>query len=107
MLHAASRARLSGMVITGSTRPHGSGTELHRDTSNVADCKGKYTDKAYPVCQDIIWISITGDQILRYVKISTKSYLTLCEVEVFGGKFSNCFITYFSGRNCIVFVVGN
>ena len=86
MCHAVARARLSGMVITGSTSTDGSGTELHRDQSNVADCTGKYTDPAYPVCLDIITIPISSKQSWRYVKISTTDYLMLCEVEVFAGK---------------------
>ena len=106
MFHAAVRARLSGMKITGSTS-----TEervLHQDTSNVDDCDGKYTDPAYPVCQDVIQIPITSSLSWRSVKISTKDYLMLCEVEVFAGRFSNCLKKYnesmLCGRNYIVFV---
>jgi len=90
MFHAAVRARLSGMVITGSTSTDGSGRELHRDNSNVENCAGKYTDQRYPACLDIIRIPISSDQSWRYVKISTTDYLTLCEVEVFAGK--RCYI---------------
>jgi len=86
MLYAAERARLSGLVITGSTSAGESGTELHRDQSNVTDCTGKYTNIAYPVCLDIIWIPKSNDQLWRYVKISITDYLMLCEVEVFAGK---------------------
>jgi len=85
-IHAAERARLSGMVITGSTSSDGKGTELHRDQSNVSDCTRKYTNQAYPVCQDIIAIPISSDQSWQHVKISTIDYLMLCEVEVFAGK---------------------
>jgi len=87
------------MVITGSTSRDGSRTELYRDTSN--DCAGKYTDPAPPVCQDVIPIPITSYMPWRYVTISTKHYLTLCEVEVFGGKLSNCCLTYF----CVAIIV--
>ena len=74
------------MVITGSTIINGNGTELHRDNSNVTDCTGKYTNTAYPVCQNIIAITISSAQSWRYVKISTTDSLMLCEVEVFAGK---------------------
>jgi len=84
MFYVAVRARLSGMVITGSISADGRGTELYRDSSNVADCTDKYTNPAYPVCQDIITIPVSMDDV-RYVKISTTDYLTLCEVEVFAG----------------------
>jgi len=90
MLHAGERARLSGMVISGSISTDGNGTELYRDLSNVADCTGKYTNVAYPVCLDMIRIPISNDQSWRYVKISTTDYLMLCEVEVFAGK--HCYI---------------
>jgi len=86
MLHAGERARLSGMVITGSISADGNGTELHRDESNVIDCSGKYTNQSYPACLDIIMIPVFSDQSWRYVKISTTNYLMLCEVEVFAGK---------------------
>jgi len=86
MFHAADRARLSGMVITGSTSTVGNGTELHNDKSNVKNCAGKYTDQRYPACLDNIMIPMSSDQSWRYVKISTTDYLMLCEVEVFAGK---------------------
>ena len=82
---SALRARLSGMVITGSISTDGNRTELHRDMSNVTDCFGKYTLPAFPACLDIITVPISSDQSLRYVKISTTDYLMLCEVEVFTG----------------------
>jgi len=85
LFHAATRARLSGMLIIGSTSPHGKGTVMHQDVSYVYDCDGKYTNPAYPVCQDIIPIPITSSLSWRYVTISTNNYLMLCEVEVFGG----------------------
>ena len=94
MLHAAARARLSGMVITGSTSTDVRGTELYRDTSNVYECAGKYTDPAYPVCQDIIPIPITSSLSWQYITISITDYLALCEVEVFAGIRSYYFITY-------------
>jgi len=90
ILYAAVRARLSGIVITGSTNRYGSGAVLHRDQSNVDDCDGKYINQTYPVCLDIIAIPVTSNQSLRYVKIATTDYLMLCEVEVFAGK--HCYI---------------
>jgi len=82
------------MVITGSISTDGKGTELHRDQSNVTDCDEKYTNPAYPVCPNIIAISISSNQSWRYVKMSTKNYLMLCEVKAFAGK--TCYIKLIS-----------
>jgi len=85
MLPSGDRARLSGMVINGFSTIDGKKTELHRDKSDIDNCTGQYTNTNYPVCQDIIMIPLSTDEV-RYVKISTTDYLTLCEVEVFAGK---------------------
>ena len=102
-IYTAERARLSGMVINGSTSTDGSGTELYRDQSNVKNCTGKYTNTAYPVCLNIITIPISSDQSWRYVKISTTDYLMLCEVEVFAGKPSDIkLICIAHGHKCLL-----
>jgi len=85
VLYTETRARLSGMLITGSSSEAGSEVVLFHDTSNIENCSGKYTDTNKIVCLDTIDITVSNNELLQYVKISTTDYLMLCEVEVYAG----------------------
>jgi len=73
------------MVINGSFSEADGEEVLFRDTSTIDDCSGKYTNTDYIICLDIINITVSNNQSLQFVKISTTDYLMLCEVEVYAG----------------------
>ena len=80
MLFTEVRARLSGMIISGD------GTAIYRDLSHIQSCMwhNVYTDT--DVCNSVIQIQLDFVSA-RIVKIETANYLTLCEVEVYVGKY--------------------
>jgi len=80
MLFTDLRARLSGMIISGD------GTEMYRDTSQKTFCYFQYSYANTDVCNSVIQIPFDSVPV-RYLKIETANYLTLCEVEVNVGKF--------------------
>ena len=79
MLFTDLRARLSGMIISGD------GTEIYRDLSHIQSCSGHNVYTETDVCNSVIRIQLDFVPV-RYLKIETANYLTLCEVEVYGGK---------------------
>ena len=74
------------MKIQGSNSTDGPFEELYRDAENRLSCVNHYNDIGTSICGNILLINITSTHMFQIVKISTASYLTLCEVEVFGGK---------------------
>jgi len=74
------RARLSGMIVSGD------GTDMYRDTSDKQTCPWQYSYAVTDVCNSVIQIQLDYVPV-RHLKIETANYLTLCEVEVYVGKF--------------------
>ena len=72
------RKRLSGMNITGD------GRLIYKDLSQKLACSDPYPPKGIDVCSDVILIPLNGPSVGN-LTISTGDYLTLCEVQVFGG----------------------
>lgn len=63
----------------------GNGIQIYEDSSNKYSCSNTYPLEEDDVCSDVISIPITKTSV-RELTISTNHYLTLCEVQVFGGK---------------------
>jgi len=80
MLFTEDRARLSGMIISGD------GTKMYNDSSHKQICFWQYAYADTDVCNSVIQIPFDNVPV-RYLKIETANYLTLCEVEVYVGKF--------------------
>ena len=72
------RTRLSGMQIKGD------GHLIYEDRSQKTSCYFLYPLEGTDVCSDVIRIPLNGTSV-RNLTISTNNYLTLCEVQVFGG----------------------
>jgi len=73
------------MLITARDR-RGIVTQLYQDTSpKTTLCDGYYSVSGTSVCGDVIELPINSKQLVQTVNISTASYLTLCEVEIFAG----------------------
>jgi len=73
------RHRLSGMVIQGD------GKDIYTDQSHKTSCPWNSPYSGLDVCSAVIMIPIEY-AFVRYLKISTANFLTLCEVEVYQGK---------------------
>ena len=63
----------------------GDGREIYKDSSNKQECQKNYPSEGADVCSDVIRIAINREPV-QELTISTNNYLTLCEVQVFGGK---------------------
>jgi len=72
------RTLLSGMQIKGD------GLLIYEDRSQKQTCSFLYPPEGTDVCSDVIRIPLNGPSVQK-IKISTDDYLTLCEVQVFGG----------------------
>jgi len=75
------------MEITGAALS-GFGDTLYKDPTNITACNGVYGYSGLNVCDDVIEIPINTSYYTQLLTISTASYLTLCEVEVFAGWFA-------------------
>jgi len=76
------RTRLSGMEITGPEHV------LYKDRTNITACNGVYGYSGQSPCDDVLEIPINTSYYTQLLTISTVSYLTLCEVEVYAGWFA-------------------
>ena len=72
------RTRLSGMQIKGD------GHLVCEDPSPKISRCYSYPPEGTDVCSDVIRIPLNGTSV-RTLNILTGDYLTLCEVQVFGG----------------------
>jgi len=72
------RTRLSGMQIKGD------GHFIYEDPPPKITWCSSYPPEGMDVCSDVIRIPLNGTSV-RKLKMSTYDYLTLCEVQVFGG----------------------
>jgi len=81
------RARLSGMEITGAAFSGPSGI-LYKDPTNITACNGVYGYSGQSPCDDVIEIPINTSYYAQFLTITTASFLTLCEVQIFAGWFA-------------------
>ena len=75
------------MEITGATFSV-PGHILYKDPTNITACNGVYGYSGQSPCDDVIEIPINTSYYIQLLTISTASYLTLCEVQVFAGGFA-------------------
>ena len=61
----------------------GDGHLIYKDPSQKTKCSS-YPPNGTDVCSDVILIQLNRTSV-RQLTISTENYLTLCEVQVFGG----------------------
>ena len=66
---------------TGEPRTY---EELYRDNGKTTYC-GSYGREGTNICDDLLAIPINSTNTYHTVGIETPNFLTLCEVEVFGG----------------------
>ena len=62
----------------------GDGHLVDEDPSQKTSCNSLYPPEGTDICSDVIRITLNGTTVKK-LKISTGDYLTLCEVQVFGG----------------------
>jgi len=73
---------------TGEPRTY---QELYRDDGNATYCS-YYWKEGTSICDDVLAIPVNGNTTYQTVGIETPNFLTLCEVEVFGGNRNYVFI---------------
>jgi len=66
----------------------GPGHIIYKDTTNLTLCNGVYGYSGQSPCDDVIEIPIATSYYTQLLTISTASYLTMCEVQVFAGWFA-------------------
>jgi len=86
----AERARLSGLTISSSTHQDGPYVELYHDNGPKTSCGlNDYNNTGTSICGDVLRIPFDNTHLSHFVKISTPSFLNLCEVEIFAGSVFN------------------
>ena len=84
-LFSLDRIYLRGMVINGSVDIGGDVIILYKDNTSLGYCS-EYREYGDHVCDDVILVPVKSQQRVRYLTVSAKEYVIVCEVQIFAGK---------------------
>jgi len=85
-LFSLDRKHLRGMVINGSVDIGGDVIILYKDNTARSHRCSEYREYGDHVCDDVILVPVKSQQRVRYLTVSAKEFVIVCEVQIFAGK---------------------